>query len=198
MSHVFNLPELDDFTEKINMDELYEKKQQHDLSKLNIFNKILNRIHNKIKITARQKVDEQHCWFLIPEIMIGIPKYDNAACIAYVHEKLRDNGFYVKYYHPNLLFISWKNWIPGYVRTEIKKKMGVNLDGHGNVVDESDKNKNNNEQNNDNTNNLMFNTNKKSEQIENKQSFKQIKEYKPSGNFIYNQEIFRNIENKFK
>ena len=42
MSHIFNLPELDDFSEKINMDELYDKKQQNDLSKLNIFNKLLN------------------------------------------------------------------------------------------------------------------------------------------------------------
>ena len=197
MSHIFNLRDLDDFSEKINLDDLYEKKQQHDLNKLNIFNKILLRVHSKIKIVSRQKVDEQHCWFLIPEVMIGIPKYDNAACIAYIHEKLRDNGFYVKYYHPNLLFISWKNWIPGYVRTEIKKKMGVNLDGHGNVIDETNKNKDI-EQNTDNTNTLMFNVSKKSEQIENKQNFKEIKEYKPSGNFIYNQQIFRNIEDKFK
>jgi len=197
MSHVFNLRDLDDFSEKINLDDLYEKKQQHDLNKLNIFNKILSRVHSKIKIISRQKIDEQHCWFLIPEVMIGIPKYDNAACIAYIHEKLRDNGFYVKYYHPNLLFISWKNWIPGYVRTEIKKKMGVNLDGHGNVIDEANKNKDIQE-NTDSTNTLMFNVSKKTEQIENKQNFKEIKEYKPSGNFIYNQQIFRNIEDKFK
>jgi len=197
MSHIFNLRDLDDFSEKINLDDLYEKKQQHDLNKLNIFNKILSRVHSKIKIISRQKIDEQHCWFLIPEVMIGIPKYDNAACIAYIHEKLRDNGFYVKYYHPNLLFISWKNWIPGYVRTEIKKKMGVNLDGHGNVIDEANKNKDIQE-NTDSTNTLMFNVSKKTEQIENKQNFKEIKEYKPSGNFIYNQQIFRNIEDKFK
>ena len=197
MSHIFNLRDLDGFSEKINLDDLYEKKQQHDLNKLNIFNKILSRVHSKIKIISRQKIDEQHCWFLIPEVMIGIPKYDNAACIAYIHEKLRDNGFYVKYYHPNLLFISWKNWIPGYVRTEIKKKMGVNLDGHGNVIDEANKNKDIQE-NTDSTNTLMFNVSKKTEQIENKQNFKEIKEYKPSGNFIYNQQIFRNIEDKFK
>ena len=87
MSHIFNLPELDDFSEKINMDELYDKKQQNDLSKLNIFNKLLNRIHNKIKLTSRQKIDEQHCWFVIPEVMIGVPKYDQGACIAYIYEK---------------------------------------------------------------------------------------------------------------
>lgn len=195
MSHIFNLPELDDFSEKINMDELYDKKQQHDLSKLNIFNKLLNRIHNKIKITSRQKLDEQFCWFIIPEIMIGVPKYDQGACIAYIYEKLRENGFYVKYYHPNLIFISWKNWIPGYVRTEIKKKMGVVLDGHGNVVDP---NENANKPLSLSNDNILLNSHNPTQTPENKKEFKPIQEYKPSGSLIYNNEIFRKIESKFK
>ena len=37
---------------KINIDELYDKAQQRDLKQLAIFNKILNRIHNKIKSTT--------------------------------------------------------------------------------------------------------------------------------------------------
>ena len=195
MSHIFNLPELDDFSEKINMDELYDKKQQNDLSKLNIFNKLLNRIHNKIKLTSRQKIDEQHCWFVIPEVMIGVPKYDQGACIAYIHEKLRENGFYVKYYHPNLIFIRWKNCIPGYVRTEIKKKMGVVLDGHGNVIDP---NENANKPLSLSNDNILLNTHNPAQLTENKKEFKPIQEYKPSGSLIYNNEIFRKIESKFK
>jgi len=194
MSHIFNLPELDDFSEKINMDELYDKKQQNDLSKLNVFNKLLNRIHNKIKLTSRQKIDEQHCWFVIPEVMIGVPKYDQGACIAYIYEKLRENGFYVQYYHPNLIFISWKNWIPGYVRTEIKKKMGVILDGHGNVIDP---NENANKPLSLSNDNIILNTHNPSQITENKKEFKPIQEYKPSGSLIYNNEIFRKIESKF-
>ena len=41
--HIFNLEELDNFSEKLNLDELYEKKREHDLRKLEVFNKILNR-----------------------------------------------------------------------------------------------------------------------------------------------------------
>lgn len=195
MTHIFNLPELNDFSEKINLDELYERKQQHDLNKLNVFNKLLNRVHNKIKMTARQKIDEQFCWFVVPEVMIGVPKYDQASCIAYIYEKLRDNGFYVKYYHPSVIFICWKNWIPGYVRTEIKKKMGVNLDGHGNVVNKDTNNNINKETPDDN---ILLNISKKAGQIENKKIFKSVKEYKPSGNLIYNNEMLKNIENKFR
>ena len=135
MSHIFNLGELDEFNEKINLDDLYEKKREHDLSKLNIFNKLLGRIHNKIKLTARQKHDEQFCWFLVPEMMIGVPKYDQGAAIAYIMDKLNNNGFVTKYIHPNLIFISWKHWVPTYVRNEIKRKTGKIVDKFGNVVD---------------------------------------------------------------
>ena len=49
MSNIFNLENINDFSEKLNMDDLYEKKKQHDLKQLELFNKILNRIHIRIK-----------------------------------------------------------------------------------------------------------------------------------------------------
>ncbi len=39
--------------EKVNIDELYNKAQRRDLKQLSVFNKILNRIHTKIKGTTR-------------------------------------------------------------------------------------------------------------------------------------------------
>jgi hypothetical protein len=41
MTHIFTLDDVDDFSDKINLDELYEKKKQADLQQLNTFNKIL-------------------------------------------------------------------------------------------------------------------------------------------------------------
>jgi hypothetical protein len=134
MSNIFSLGDMDNFNEKIDLDELYEKKREHDLSKLEIFNKLLNRIHTKIKMTSRQHIDNQFCWFIVPEMMLGIPRYNHAECVAYLVDKLQQNGFLVKYTHPNLLLISWKHWIPGYVRTEIKKKTNIAIDGYGNVI----------------------------------------------------------------
>ena len=58
-------------------------------------------------------------------MMIGVPKYDSDSCIAYVIDKLQENGFKIRYTHPNMLFISWQHWVPEYVRSEIKKKTGV-------------------------------------------------------------------------
>ena len=121
---------------KLNMDELYERKKVYDLNTVKIYNKILTRIHNKIRHFSKQSHSEQHCWFLIPEVIIGIPKYDHGSCTAYIIDKLRENGFQIRYTHPNLLFISWKNWTPSYVREEIKKKTGIKIDGFGNKIED--------------------------------------------------------------
>ena len=44
MTNIFTLDNFEDFSERINMDELYEKKQQNDLEQLELYNKILNRV----------------------------------------------------------------------------------------------------------------------------------------------------------
>ena len=131
MANIFLLEKIDDFTEKINIDELYEKKRNYDLAQKTLFNKILNRIHVRIKTTSRQKMDENFCWFVVPEIIIGVPKFDQANCIAYLMDKLTTNGFQVKYTHPNTLLILWSNWVPSYVRDEIKIKTGIKINEFG-------------------------------------------------------------------
>jgi hypothetical protein len=167
-THIFNLGDLSNFEEKINLDELYEKKKEKDDNKLEIYNKLLNRIHKKIKVTSRNRVGDQHCWFVVPEVMIGISNYDQSACIGYLVHKLNDNGFVCRYLHPNLLFISWKHWVPNYVRTEIKKRAGVNIDGYGNVIHKKEQP----------LKQLINNNKSKGKQ------YKSILDYKPSGNLF--------------
>lgn len=183
--HIFNLEELDNFSEKLNLDELYDKKREHDLRKLEVFNKILNRIHHKIKLTSRQKLDEQYCWFVVPETMIGIPKYDQGACIAYILDKLKTNGFVCRYLHPNVLFISWKHWIPSYVRTELKKKTGKNIDGFGQFIKEEPK------QITQQTNKSLV-LNKSSSK---KGEFRPINDYVPE-NMVYNPKLLERLKSK--
>ena len=192
MANIFTLENVSDFSEKLNIDELYEKKRQYDLNKLTLFNKILNRIHVRIKTTSRQKTDEHFCWFLVPEVIIGVPKYDQPGCIAYLMDKLQENKFNVKYVHPNTLFISWIHWVPSYVRTELKKKTGIIINEFGEKIDETnnqDKDKSNYESTN--PNNLMFNT-KDPEKQQNK-IYTPINSYKPSGNLVYQEELLNKI-----
>ena len=198
MANIFTLENVTDFSEKLNIDDLYERKKQHDLNKLGLYNKILNRIHVRIKTTARQKIDEQFTWFVVPEVILGVPKYDNAACIAYLLDKLQDNKFNVRYTHPNTLLISWQHWVPSYVRNELKKKTGIIIDEFGkqqddNVTENNDNNK---------TKTLeekMFklkdpNSNHK---IQIHKKFTPITSYKPQGNLIYNEDLLNSIGDKF-
>lgn len=122
------------FQEKISLDSLFERKRQINQSHLSIYQKILHRIHERIKHTARQKNSDDFCFYIVPEFMFGIPRYNVATCVSYVMEKLEENGFVVKYTHPNLLFISWKHYIPSYQREEIRKRTGYRINGFGKIL----------------------------------------------------------------
>ena len=164
------------------------------MNKLELYNKILNRIHVRIKTTSRQKIDEQFCWFVVPEVIIGVPKYDQGSCVAYLIDKLRENGFNVKYIHPNTLFISWLHWVPSYVRTELKKKTGIIVDEYGNKVQDE-------ENDNNQKINHMFNMKEtkvtvKGNAQKEKKSFTPIQSYKPQGNLVYNDELLNILEEK--
>jgi hypothetical protein len=195
MDTIFTLGDATHESMKINLDDLYEKKQQQDLNTLALYNRVLGRIHNRIKTISRQQTKEQHCWYLMPETIIGVPKYDHGACTAYIIDQLKENGFVVKYTHPNLLLISWASWCPAYVRSEIKKKTGLVVDSAGNKIDKED-GKNAVD---DNPNELMFhrsganggkNGSDKSGKV-----YTPINTYKPSG-LIYNENLLRKIEDK--
>ena len=135
MDNIFTLRDDEINGSTIDMDDLYQRKQELDSKKLNTYNKVLGRIHNRIKLTSRQRNTEQFCWYVVPEILIGISQYDHTECCKFLMDQLRSNGFEVAYTHPNLILVSWANWVPGYVRHEIKKQTGVRVDGYGKVVD---------------------------------------------------------------
>lgn len=199
MASIFTLENVADFSEKLNIDSLYERKQQYDLSKLALYNKILNRIHVRIKTTSRQKLDEQFCWYVVPEMIIGVPKYDQGACIAYLMDKLKENGFQIRYVHPNTLFISWRHFVPSYVRTELKKKTGIVIDEYGNKIDsEENKKEGISSLNSVSLEERMF----KTKDLQNKnvtiqKKFTPIQSYKPAGNLVYDDELITFLEDKF-
>jgi hypothetical protein len=185
MANIFTLENFSDFSEKINIDELYEKKRQIDLSKLELFKKILNRIHVRIKTTAKQSIHEKFCWFVVPEVIIGVPKYDQAGCIAYLMNTLQDNGFSVRYFHPNTLFICWDHWVPTYVRNEIKKKTGIEINEYGDKVEEEKEYIEDEIQQQGNI-----------QQIKNSKKYTPINSYKPTGKLVYSEDLLNKIEDK--
>jgi hypothetical protein len=186
MANIFTLENFDNFADKINIDDLYEKKRIYDLNKLVLFNKILNRVHVRIKTTSSQKLNDTFCWFVVPEVIIGVPKYDQGSCIAYIMDKLQENKFLVKYLHPNTLFISWQHWVPSYVRTELKKKTGIVINEYGEKMEDEAKSSSN-------ANIAIFAQKPKQELKPDKNAkFTPITSYKPTGNLVYDKFINEN------
>lgn len=176
---------------KINIDDLYEKKHQRDLKQISIFNKILNRIHKRIQFTGRNKRNDKYIWFTVPEYIFGEPNYDKGECLAFLVVKLEENGFFVKYLHPNTLFISWENWIPAYARNELKKKTGIVVDERGNVIDKKEE-----EDTPYDPDSRLLNAGKGSVSQKNQKQYTPISQYKPTGNLVYNPEILEKLEKK--
>lgn len=210
--------------DKISLDELYEGKQKRDLRILNTFKTILARVHKQIKLTSRQKIDQQFCWFLVPEFILGTPSYNHQDCAVYIISKLEENGFLVKYTHPNLLLISWQHWVPSYVRQELKKKTGMEIDGKGNFVKKpSNDNINSLNLNSNGMRNIPINpisntnlinkqndiTNNFSQQNNNSlaqnlvnndntnnKEYRDIKSYNPTGGLIYKEQLLKDLHRK--
>ena len=172
--------------DKINLDELYKRKQKLEENKIKVFQMILGRIHSKIKITSRLKCHDMFCFYVIPEFLVGVPRYDLAACTGFIINKQKKNGFHIKYTYPNLLFISWKHYIPAYQRLEIKKKYGIKIDGFGNLVKDKKE-----EEKQKHLISAVSTT-----QGANKKNFKAINTYKPTGNLIYGQDLIKRINAK--
>jgi hypothetical protein len=123
----------------------------------------------------------------VPEVIIGVPKYDQAGCIAYLMNALQENGFNVRYFHPNTLFICWEHWVPSYVRTEIKKKTGIVINEYGDRIEE-EKNDEDEEEEQQQGGGIQ--------QIKNSKKYTPINSYKPSGKLVYSEDLLNKIGNK--
>jgi hypothetical protein len=222
MDNIFTLDKYDDdneVAESINIDDLYERKKHRDMTQLKVFNQMLKRIHTKIKVTSRQKGSEKLCWFVVPEMMLGVPAYDQGTCIGYVMDKLKTDGFRIQYFHPNTLMISWDHWIPNYVIQEIKEKTGKIYDNHGNDLTPSpqqdhETNKAYNMQPGETygtsdsytessrtSANIVYKNKEGVFQRSRKQSDKKytpINDYKPKGTMVYDEELLFDMNKRYK
>ena len=91
----------------ININELYNKQDEKIKKKLEIYDKVLEKCHHRIKLTAFNEPNLCYCYYVIPKFIYGIPLYNLQECVRYLFNCLNKNGFKTYYTHPNLLIISW-------------------------------------------------------------------------------------------
>ena len=90
---------------KLDLNELQAPLKEKEKIKNDIYDKILVRVHNRIKLVARNA--ETFSYFVIPKFVLGIPMYNFDQCKHYIITSLTENGLAVNYIDPNLLYISW-------------------------------------------------------------------------------------------
>jgi len=156
----------------LNIDELYETKRKSDLHRVGVYSKLLNKVHAKIKLASRQRDHAQFCTFVMPEVLLGYPNYNFTECLQFILDRLEHDGFTTRYIHPNLIFIGWSHWIPSYVRDELQKKTKTQVDSFGTVVEKKDKSV------------VRFE----------KSDSKPVSNYKPTGQFVYDEEMLQSLK----
>lgn len=79
-----------------------------DTLRLQVYNKILASVHQRIKFQSTRPSSPQMVSYNVPEWQPGCPRFDVKDCILYIAWNLRQSGFKVLYVSPNRLLISWK------------------------------------------------------------------------------------------
>lgn len=93
---------------------LFDKRRERDGARLKAYNKILEQIYSRIKMSSREGGDP---WIIFgcPPFVMGLPRIDLEDCIVYLVYMLRQQGYEVRYTYPNLLYISWKHHEKDYI-----------------------------------------------------------------------------------
>lgn len=137
----------------LDINNLYDRINERNTKRLEKFDDILKKIHNRILYNAN--LEKTYCFFQIPEFIIGVPLYNVNDLKNYLITSLKKDRFTLIYVEPNWLFISWE-------LNNLKKPK------------------------------------EKQKQVKKLGDYKLIDEYKPSGNFLYNEGDLRSIEQKSK
>jgi hypothetical protein len=93
---------------QLNPNSLFDSQASLDRIRVQVFNRILATIHDRIKFIAAKQNSPQMMYYNVPEWQPGCPRFDVKDCILYLVWNLRQSGFKVLYVPANRLLISWK------------------------------------------------------------------------------------------
>tara|TARA_B100000963_G_scaffold305729_1_gene280037 strand:+ start:539 stop:958 length:420 start_codon:yes stop_codon:yes gene_type:complete len=91
----------------ININQLHQINEKRAKDRIASYEKILLKCHQKIKSISLRPKGNTFCFYVVPNLVFGVPIFNQNECIVYIVQALIKNGFYVVYTHPNLIYISW-------------------------------------------------------------------------------------------
>jgi hypothetical protein len=98
--------------------DLYKGRKSRDTARLKSYNKLLEQIYHKIRVTSGLPTHPDNLLYTVPNFIFGLPRLDLQDCIVYLVFQLRTAGFKVHYSYPNLLNISWRHYEENYLLSD--------------------------------------------------------------------------------
>jgi len=98
---------MDQGTPQLNPIDLYDKRKSKDASRLKAYNKILEQIYNRIRVSSKLPNSQCYLLYTVPPFILGLPRIDIEDCVIYLIYQLRHAKYEVRYTPPNMLYISW-------------------------------------------------------------------------------------------
>ncbi len=92
---------------QIDIHQLHKNRNERINKRKITYQEVLNKCYKRIQVVSSKSYDT-FCYYIIPEIMFGVPLYDKNECIKFVFENLIQKGFKIIYLHPNVFYISWE------------------------------------------------------------------------------------------
>ena len=111
---------------QLKMHDLFEKSNQKQLKRMEIYDDVLVRCHKRIRYNSQ--LERTYCFYQIPEFILGVPLYNINEMKEYIINSLKKNGFQIMYIDPNWIFINWghqlgmKKLVNKTLKKENKKK----------------------------------------------------------------------------
>lgn len=97
----------------IDINSLHKVHERREQNKRLVYETIYQRCRDKI-LHVNNNLYKKSLWFNIPTVLFGLPLYNMDSCVCYLLYRLREQGFFVEYYAPNSLYISWDKRPPDY------------------------------------------------------------------------------------
>jgi hypothetical protein len=85
---------------------LHQEKSDQVNTKNDMYNIVLNKCIDKIKMTNKQ-TEQTYIIFDVPTILIGYPSYNLKSCILFLMNQLNKHGYIIEFLEPCFLYIDW-------------------------------------------------------------------------------------------
>jgi hypothetical protein len=160
----------------MNVNDIQQRQYNKDRYRMQVYKRLLERCYIKIKSASNN--EEKFCLYRVPEYVFGEPIFKLPECILFIITNLKNSGFIIKYYKPNVIYITWK----------IKRNFNVVVTNQNLLTNSSISSNNNTLLSKNNTNNIkdsdisICDVKKK----KNDNKFKLVHDYVPRKNFLYN------------